>query len=175
MSFQKNIPKHGFSLIEVVITIGIISITLVPLLALLPLGLKTNEVSIVQMQALDLISTAAQDLRYTPADRSESALLKLKPLPYSNLKVGIPYRFWIDPCWNVYTEQNKTASAIYELSLTYTQVPLGSEIAPTEATMTISWPPSALGNQDPHDKNSKKDRFVTLPISFPHPQTIPEN
>ncbi|HEY8966061.1 MAG TPA: Verru_Chthon cassette protein B [Candidatus Methylacidiphilales bacterium] len=53
----------GFSLIEVVIAIGVVSLAILPLIALLPAGLKTNRSSTAQTGAMGLLTAISADIR----------------------------------------------------------------------------------------------------------------
>lgn len=58
--------RCGFSLIEVTLALGVAAVSLLAIFALLPLGLKTNQVAIERMAATDVLSAVVADLRATP-------------------------------------------------------------------------------------------------------------
>ena len=58
--------RCGFSLVEVTLALGVAAISLVAILALLPVGLKTNQVAIERRASTDILSTVIADLRATP-------------------------------------------------------------------------------------------------------------
>lgn len=57
---------HAFSLVEVTLALGVAAISLLAIFALLPVGVKTNQVAIEQMASTDVLSAVAADLRGTP-------------------------------------------------------------------------------------------------------------
>lgn len=57
----------AFSLVEVTLALGIAAVSLLAIFALLPVGVKTNQVAIEQTASTDLLSSVAADLRATPA------------------------------------------------------------------------------------------------------------
>jgi len=56
----------AFSLVEVVLAIGVIAFALLAVFALLPVGLNTNSDSIRQTEAAHLVSMVEADIRATP-------------------------------------------------------------------------------------------------------------
>ena len=59
--------KHsGFSLVEVTLALGVAAISLLTIFALLPVGIKTNQVAIEQTASTDVLSAVTADLRATP-------------------------------------------------------------------------------------------------------------
>lgn len=58
--------RRGFSLVEVTLALGVAAVSLLAIFALLPLGLKTNQVAIERTAATDLLSAVIADLRATP-------------------------------------------------------------------------------------------------------------
>lgn len=62
-------PAHqgcGFSLIEVTLALGVAAVSLLGIFALLPVGLKTNQLAIEQRASTDVLSAIIADLRATP-------------------------------------------------------------------------------------------------------------
>ncbi len=68
---MKKIPAArtpaAFSLIEVVLALGLTSFCLIALLGLLPVGLHSNQDAIQQAEASDVLSAAISDLYATPS------------------------------------------------------------------------------------------------------------
>ena len=58
---------RGFSLVEVTLALGVAAVSLLAIFALLPVGLKTNQVAIERRAATDILSGVVADLRATPA------------------------------------------------------------------------------------------------------------
>jgi type II secretory pathway pseudopilin PulG len=75
--------KGGFSLVEVVLALGIVAFALLSIMALLPAGISTNKVSTEEMHATDLLSLLTADLRNThPSLNASKSLLFHLTLPY---------------------------------------------------------------------------------------------
>lgn len=60
------VKRRGYSLVEVTLALGIAAISLLAIFALLPVGVKTNQVAIQQTASADLLSGVVADLRATP-------------------------------------------------------------------------------------------------------------
>jgi uncharacterized protein (TIGR02598 family) len=56
----------GFSLVEVTLALGVAAVSLLAIFALLPIGLKTNQVAIEQRASTDVLSAVIADLHATP-------------------------------------------------------------------------------------------------------------
>ena len=56
---------NAFSLVEVTLALGVAAVSLLAIFALLPVGVKTNQVAIEQTASTDLLSAVAADLRAT--------------------------------------------------------------------------------------------------------------
>ena len=56
----------GFSLIEVTLALGVAAVSLLAIFALLPVGVKTNQVAIEQTASISVLSAISADLRATP-------------------------------------------------------------------------------------------------------------
>jgi uncharacterized protein (TIGR02598 family) len=59
--------RESFSLVEVTLALGVVAISLLAILGLLPVGVKTNQTAIGQTASIDVLSAVAADLRATPA------------------------------------------------------------------------------------------------------------
>ena len=66
MSKSVHQPTGAFSLVEVVMAIGVVSFALLMLVALLPVGLKTARESSDEAAAINHLSTIAVDVRNIP-------------------------------------------------------------------------------------------------------------
>jgi uncharacterized protein (TIGR02598 family) len=58
--------RKGFSLIEVTLALGVAAVSLLAIFALLPVGVKTNQVAIEQTASTSVLSAIVADLRATP-------------------------------------------------------------------------------------------------------------
>ena len=61
------VKRDAFSLVEVTLALGVAALSLLAIFALLPVGVKTNQIAIEQTATTDLLSAVAADLRATPA------------------------------------------------------------------------------------------------------------
>ncbi len=59
-------PRRGFSLVEVVLALGVATFCLLTLLGLLAVGINSNKMTIEQSAAVNIASAVAADLRATP-------------------------------------------------------------------------------------------------------------
>jgi hypothetical protein len=58
--------RNAFSLVEVTLALGIAAVSLLAIFALLPVGVKTNQIATEQAASTDVLSAVAADLRATP-------------------------------------------------------------------------------------------------------------
>ncbi|MEY2505422.1 MAG: hypothetical protein QOG27_1702 [Verrucomicrobiota bacterium] len=58
--------RDAFSLVEVTLALGVAAISLLAIFALLPVGVRTNQIAIEQTASTDILSAVAADLRATP-------------------------------------------------------------------------------------------------------------
>ncbi|MFL6520564.1 MAG: hypothetical protein ACJ8NS_10130 [Chthoniobacterales bacterium] len=56
----------GFSLVEVTLALGVAAVSLLAIFALLPVGVKTNQLAIEQTASTNVLSAITADLRATP-------------------------------------------------------------------------------------------------------------
>jgi type II secretory pathway pseudopilin PulG len=76
------IRTSGFSLVEVVLAIGIIAFAVLSVLALLPIGIRSNQISADETRAIGILTVLEADLRNTrPTATTQSSIYDL-PLPY---------------------------------------------------------------------------------------------
>jgi len=77
----------GFSLIEVVLALGVVAFVLVALLGLLPIGLNTNRDSLEEFEAFNMLQLVAIDRQASVADKN-SSLFGIPPAPASGNPVN---------------------------------------------------------------------------------------
>lgn len=58
--------RDAFSLVEVTLALGVAAVSLLAIFALLPVGVRTNQIAIEQTASGDILSAVAADLRATP-------------------------------------------------------------------------------------------------------------
>lgn len=141
-------------------SIFIVSVALIPLMGLIPVGLKNAQISSEETHAVHLLSAVVQDLKYTKSSSEKSYLFKIDQTPYRTVKEGTVNRVWIDSFWNVYS-QKKTNGMYYELEWEYTQVPDINSFLPVIGRFTVKWPPPKKS-----ENNSNKAGEVSVLIAF---------
>ncbi len=62
----RALERCSFSLVEVTLALGVAAVSLLAIFALLPVGLKTNQVAIEHRASADVLSGVVADLRATP-------------------------------------------------------------------------------------------------------------
>ncbi|MES2308559.1 MAG: prepilin-type N-terminal cleavage/methylation domain-containing protein [Verrucomicrobiota bacterium] len=168
MCVKPRTLQSGFSLMEVLLAIAIVSISMIPLVGLIPIGLKKAQLSTEETHAVHYLSAVIQDLRYPPPGATRSEVFKLSPLPYNGAVVHDKNRVWVDSCWSVYPEDQKPNVFCYQIEWEYTQVPEPASFLPVEANITVRWPPKP--NPSPDDNlTSKTGGEVTSHASFRKP------
>jgi uncharacterized protein (TIGR02598 family) len=123
---------HGFSLIEVTIALGVMSVSLLTLFALLPVGLKANQSSISQTAATSILSAVLADMRATPKTSATSTQF--------GITLGSARTLYFDSEGT--QSPALTASSRYRLSVTFPPSPAGAK-APIFADVQVIWPAAA--------------------------------
>lgn len=77
---KRRLQQTGFSLVEVVLALGITAFCLLTIFALLPIGLKTNQETLQETTAASLAAAVSTDLRATSSTGTTS--------PYFGLPVS---------------------------------------------------------------------------------------
>jgi uncharacterized protein (TIGR02598 family) len=127
--------KAGFSLVEVVIALGIVSFALLAVIGLLPIGMQTNRDSVEETQALTVLGAIAADRRVSPP-AGNSLIYNIPPLSTATTST-------------IYVKEDGTASATP--SDARYRVVVTSQVPPTYGNPTLmhlyaSWPPMATKN-----------------------------
>ena len=133
-------PASAFSLVEVVLALGVAAFALTAVLAMLPVGLKTQQTSIQQTIANNIISQVIGDLRAAyskPGSNSSQFGIELKKLPpgQKTKYSPNPIYFALDG-----TKQNGSAGAIFKATITYFSATDITDATLTLADITTSWP-----------------------------------
>lgn len=176
----------GFSLVEVAMALGIVSFALLSLVALLPVGIKTNQISSEETRAAFILSTLEADLRNTHPlanARGTSRLFGLI-LPYAMDATGtrVTLNTTVAPntLSSVYStglnEDHTTVSYAstlprprYQASVIYTTIPAIGSGAPLHARLIVNWP--AVNTTDISKLTSLKSvqGYVEAYVTFPSP------
>ncbi len=172
--------EFAFSLVEVVLAIGIIAFALLMVVALLPIGIKINKISAEETRAINLLSLLEADLRNThpSANANKSHILGLA-LPYTtNASGGVTLNRTglatntLSVLYTVGLQENETPapaltpSTRYQASVIYTRIPAADSGAPIEARLVINWPGTNTTNVRDLEKMAG---FVESFVTFPAP------
>jgi uncharacterized protein (TIGR02598 family) len=153
------VPRDtAFSLVEVVVAIGIVAFAILALVALLPIGLHAVRNSTEEIQAANLISVISSDLKDTSPTNETSAYFQLDPIPWKrdvaatvaganpSIVVGQNYTFYFKDGQGL----TSAGDARYRVTLRYTRVPgkasivgdtpLAGGSSVIEALVMVSWP-----------------------------------
>lgn len=151
--------RGGFSLVEVTLALGVATVSLLAIFALLPLGLRTNQVAIERRAATDVLSTVIGDLRATPVTNPRGS-----PTTSPRFAISIP----ANPVSNV------TAVTLFfnaegqcSTDLEGSTKPDGSSWAPplqARYRATITFAPNGAG--------ARTATFVNLKATWPAPAPL---
>ncbi len=149
---MKVIRNKGFSLIEVVLALAIAVFAIVPLIALLPAGMKNNQESEEISQAASLLNEITIALKQ--ADQGSASPLGLSPLTSSSEKETSKTYFLNEA--GVTTPNAQTAR--YQLRLEYRPIPSNAKRYGIHAQ--LSWPsPSST-----QKKSSSVETYFYSPV-----------
>jgi uncharacterized protein (TIGR02598 family) len=140
----------AFSLVEVTLALGVAAFCLVVLLGLLPTGLKTQQTSIQQTTAIQIISTIFADLRadvrLPPGQASKSCDPSDTTCDWSNLHGHWQNHLLPDTMYftngakqtgTVTQPNNVPADAVFRAKITYMLPP---STTTSLATIKVTWP-----------------------------------
>jgi len=122
--------RRAFSLVEVALSLGIISFSLLGILALLPVGIGTHNTSVRQTAAANLLTSIIADLRAAPASG-------VSPRYSLNVREEQLTPLYLDE--NGAPVEPGDASARFRLELRLSQPSAGSRNA-TLGALSIHWP-----------------------------------
>lgn len=140
---DQRVAPGGFSLVEVVLAIGIVSFCLIAVLGLLPTGLKAVKNSNEQAGAAALISAIATSVRgasttdgisYTTAFGGKTIAFQ----SYGGAEILTR--------WTNLTLEGATNSTWPRLSAVLVITPPSTAPAPVRAFISVAWPASATWN-----------------------------
>lgn len=121
--------SHGFTLVEVTMAIGIAAVSLLGVVALLPMGIASNRDSVNMTHAASVAEALVMDLRGT-AESGTSKLYGLTLEP--NATPSLVY------CKTDGTKVNEAMEADYRAAVTV--VPATSLHTPTTVRVVVAWP-----------------------------------
>jgi uncharacterized protein (TIGR02598 family) len=128
----KNTRSLGFSLVEVTIALGVMSISLLTLFAIIPVGLKANQNSISETAATSIISAVIADMRATPKTSATSTQFAITFGSSNILYFGSDGIASAAP----------TATSRYRVTVTFPPGPVGAKAA-TFSDIQVIWPATA--------------------------------
>lgn len=174
--------RRGFSLIEVVLALGIMSFALLSVMALLPIGIKSNKISTEETFAVNLLTTLEEDLRGTHplANSGNSQIFNLK-MPYV-LTAGRPvfntslaantlasgYTIGMTDT-GVTSSISATVRPRYQVSVIYTKIPAAGSLASAEARLIVNWPALSTTTVSQLTSLSNVEGYVETYVAFPAP------
>ena len=176
--------RSAFSLIEVAVALGVATFALVSLMALLPVGIKTNQVSTEETRAALILGALEADLRNThPLARSGTSRLFGLALPYKMdatgtrvvLNTGVALDT-LNPAYSVGLNDDETAIPYaslprprYQATVLYTRLPASGSNAPIHAHLIVSWPALAAADRKSLTSAKAVSGYVETYVTFPAP------
>jgi type II secretory pathway pseudopilin PulG len=141
--------RRAFTLIEVVLAMGVLTFAVLMLLALVPAGLQTNRDTREESMATNLIAAMIADWRAIGVTTNASTVFKF---PHLNTGAGSTNTLWIGESG----QSVVAASARYRVAYRLTPPPSGSCL-PYYVDFTVSWPAQAT------NAVSKVEAIAALP------------
>jgi type II secretory pathway pseudopilin PulG len=177
-------PSRAFSMVEVAIALGIVSFALLTVLALLPMGMKSNQISAEETRAVNILSMLEADLRNThPLANSGRSTMFGFVLPYaldaSNRRIFNPAvvsagtalaegaTIGLDEAENQVPLSGRPR---FQVSVVYpTNLPPAGSTASLRARLVINWPALPNGVVQDLTDSAKTSGFTEVLVSFPAP------
>ncbi|NBR48744.1 Verru_Chthon cassette protein B [bacterium] len=136
MMARNNTSNAGFSLIEVVIALGIFSFCIVAIVGLLPVGMNSVRSVSNENNAIHIASSIEGIWQVVPTNTS----ITYSNFPITNLYIGItnnapPFYF------NEFGEQTDSAGS--SVNMTYTANASTTTSSAYDVKMVFKWPPHA--------------------------------
>jgi uncharacterized protein (TIGR02598 family) len=120
---------RAFSLVELVLALGVAAFCLIAVFGLMPVGMQTNRNATSQTAATNIIASTVADLRATPAAETTS--------PQFAITFGTNKTLYFDTLWQPST--SLTADSRYRLNITWNSAPTGLHYA----ALKVTWPAAA--------------------------------
>jgi hypothetical protein len=166
-------------MVEMALALGVLAFALLSVLALLPLGVRSNQVSTEETRAAGILTLLEADIRNShPADNSGNSRLFGLPLPYV-VTAGVVTlnTSFSQGTWNtVGLDDDETPKSIsatsrprYQASVVYTQVPAPGALASTQARLIVNWPAVDTINSRDLTDLSRVRGYVEASVAFPAP------
>ena len=178
--------RPAFSLVEVVLALAILSFAFTTIASLLPIGLRSNQSTVQQSRAANLLSLLDSDLRntYPGANLGNSQTFGLT-LPYKLVSGRVALKTTSDittvpvtilsSAYTTGVSDNDAAVALsnsptpYQASVIYTSVPATSTSGSSiQARLVISWPATSSSTV-PVSQLVTGSGYVESFVTFPAP------
>ena len=121
-----NSNATAFSLVEVVLALGVASFCLIAILGLMPVGVQTNRNATSQTAATNVMAAIVADLRTTPAAATTS--------PQFGITFGTDQTLYFDASGQASTSLSPDSR--YRLNVTWNSAPTGLQYA----VLKVTWP-----------------------------------
>ncbi len=144
----------AFSLVEVVLALGIATFAILAIIALLPVGIKSTKDSLDETGALNVLSEVIADRRATPFSQS-STLYQLPALTNTLLSPVTNY-FGIND--NNRSTGTTLTQARYRVDCVVIP-PISGRLDPYQAYLKVTWPAG----------NTTNGGYLETVVTFPHP------
>ena len=133
--------QAGFSLVEVVIAIGVAAFCLIPLSGLLLVGTHANQNSSQQTAAVNIGMAVVADLQATPTTTAKSPYYQIT---ISTAASATPTTLYVDENGQAANPSNTlAATSRYRVSLGFTPPPAAAPRASTLVRVMVTWPAQA--------------------------------
>ena len=171
----------GFSMVEVALALGVMAFAFLTLVALLPAGVKTNQISVEETRAVFILTALDADLRNThPAANGGQSLIFGLPLPWQwDAVTGARSFSAAAVSGGVNTiglKDNEKITAIsgesrarFQVSVVYLPRQSAGDLQSTQARLIVNWPPLSTANTADLTDPAKVSGFVETIVSFPAP------
>jgi uncharacterized protein (TIGR02598 family) len=123
-----NSKAAAFSLVEVVLALGVAAFCLIAILGLMPVGVQTNRSATSQTAAANIMAAIVADLRTTPAAATTS--------PEFAITFGTEKTLFFDASGQAAT--SLSSDSRYRLNVTWNSAPTGLQYA----VLKVTWPAS---------------------------------
>ncbi|MGH7983275.1 MAG: Verru_Chthon cassette protein B [Candidatus Udaeobacter sp.] len=123
-----NSKVAAFSLVEIVLALGVAAFCLIAIVGLMPVGVQTNRNATSQTAATNIMAAIVADLRTTPAAATTS--------PQFAITFGTDKTLYFDALGQAST--SLSTDSRYRLSITWNSAPTGLNYA----VLRVTWPAS---------------------------------
>jgi len=175
--------RSGFTLVEVVIALAVFAFALLSILALLPMGLKSNRASTEEVRATCILTALEADLRNThPLENNGKSKYFGLALPYTidaSGRVTLNHTLstnTLSADTSVGLDENEQPAGVplpptlpLQVSVLYTRVPANGSQGPIEARFIVSWPWRNTTDPVALTAPGNTGGFVESYVSFPAP------